>query len=233
VLWLPALVVGLIMTIRAAARRRRVRPAAVGTLLALPPLAGALLLVRWMPDVGRFWVPSYALGLVVVVLIVGRAAVRWRWVAAVAAALVCFAAVPGIRDAVGAALREPVVSPTFTDEPFTSALEHIPPGSTILLVAKGDAREYALFAPRDHFANRVLPWGSSPFDARRMRAMIDAENVTHVVIERDDIVDVHWGPPVQTAPMVSWLREQQDLEEIPIPTPRMRLFTRMRTARMK
>ena len=212
---------------------------ALATLLALPPLAGALLLVRWMPDVGRFWVPSYALGLAVVVLMTDRAALRWRWVRPVAAALVCFAAVPGIRDAVGAALREPVVSPTFTDEPFTRALEHIPPGATILIVAADDAREYPLLTAGllkcecDGFANRVIPWGSSPFDARRMREMIDAQNVTHVLIERDDVLDVNWGATLQTGPMVRWLAEQPDLKQIPIPTPRMRLFTTMPTPQLK
>jgi hypothetical protein len=116
------------------------------------------------------------------------------------------------------------------DEPFHSALRQMASYSGVLLVAELDVRDYGLFRPRDGFTNYVVPWGHEPFDAVRMQQLLDENDVTYVLVQRAGDLSLHWRPPVDTRPMLRWLAENPAFEELPEPSPGMRLFARRNSA---
>jgi hypothetical protein len=102
----------------------------------------------------------------------------------------------------------------------------MPAGSRTLAVMNADARDYGLFRPRERFASEVIPWGDAPFDPQRMRRLIDAHDVTHVLVQDDRRILMDWGPNIETAEMVRWLTRQPDLSELDAVSPGMRLFAK-------
>jgi hypothetical protein len=222
-----AAVIAMIICFAAAIRHRPREPVPIIALLALPLLLASMLMVRWMGVIGRFWIAPYALGVVIVVILI--ASYRRR-----AATIVCtFTAAALLAPATFHRVqlfREALTSPinlAELDEPYYEPLAHMPDGSTILLAAGQATRDYPLYRPRDGFANHVVSWGTSPFDAARMDVLLRHENPTHVIVEDDRQLDFQWHLPVPTPPMVAWLAAHRDFREIPLPyTPHMRLFAR-------
>ena len=100
----------------------------------------------------------------------------------------------------------------------------VPKRSRILLVGHADAPDYSLFSPGTRYANTVVPWGKTPFDPARMRLLIDSQKVTHVLIQHDERVLLHWEPNMRTEEMVAWLAREAGLNEITLGTTHMRLF---------
>ena len=224
-MWLPALAAAVVL---AARKRNRDRRLAVLLALAVPLLAGPVLVVRWMAGMERFLVPAYVLGVPMIVLIVQRLSRRRRWVGVAAVALLMLTALPVLwrraEQVVGWAALPP--SDLVLQEPFRAALRHLPAGSRILLVAAEDARDYPLFLPHAGYANRVISWGDAAFDPARMRRLLDEHRATHVLVQDDVVLRMHWDPPIETGEMVRWLAVQPDLRELPGVSPGQRLFAR-------
>ena len=225
--WVPLLVVALVLVARDVARswpRVALSSTSMLALLAAPMLLAPVFMLRWTEGVPRFWVPAYALGVLVFVPMLDQWAAprKWRRVAcAVALALMALPAAFAHASRSWGDLQAKF-SPVGLEEPFFEPLAHIDDGSTILLAGVSDVRDYPLFAPGRGFANRVVSWGSGPFDATRMRTVLDEDRVTHVIVQTE--------PPVDFAPMVNWLTAEPDFAEITLPyTPRMRLFARRGT----
>ena len=223
--WVVLLGVALMLVVRDVARtwsRVVLSSTSLLALLAAPMLLAPVFMLRWTEGVPRFWVPAYALGLLVFVPMLDRWAATRRWLALACAAALALMVVPAafVHASRSWGNLQAKLSPVGLEEPFFEPLAHIEDSSTILLAGVGDVRDYPLFAPGRGFTNRVVSWGSGPFDATRVRRLIDEQGVTHVIVQTE--------PPVDFEPMVNWLTEQPDFSEIPLPyTPRMRLFARM------
>jgi hypothetical protein len=224
-LWLPALLWAIGVSLRRGANWRRL---AIGLLFAAPMLLGSVLIIRWMGGMDRFWLPAYALSVPIVMFFGHRLTLRRRGVTAVAIALSLVTVVPATwdqLDSAGRRLRLPLTE-SMLYEPFNSALRKRPAGSRTLSVMNADARDYGLFRPRERFASEVIPWGDTPFDPQRMRRLIDAHDVTHVLVQDDRRILMDWGPNIETAEMVRWLTRQPDLSELDAVSPGMRLFAK-------
>ena len=227
--WLPVLAAAAVVVVRRGANWRRL---AILLLFATPMLLGAVLVIRWMGGMDRFWLPAYALSLPVGMYFAQRMTLRRRGVTGVAIALLLVTMIPAAWDQLESAKRWFRVSPTesMLNEPFHSVLAKMPPGSRTLAVLHADARDYGLFRPRERFASEVIPWGNIPFDPQRMRRLIDGQDATHVLVQDDHRVLMNWGPHVETTEMVRWLTQQPDLREIDAVSPGMRLFVARRPA---
>jgi hypothetical protein len=199
------------------------------TLLAVPLLVAILFGTRWMassavPD--RFLIGPYALMLPIGLALAGTYISGGKYGEAVALLVVAFGVYQPLRAEIYNAVHS-VVSPVTAaevDQPFQEALDSIPDGSHILFVGNQDAPDYPLFAPRTRYANSVISWGKTPFDAERMQSLIQSEQITHVLVQHDQRVWFHWDPSVSTGEMVAWLPHQPDIREVPLSTPHMRLF---------
>lgn len=228
-LWLPLLALALWRT-RMGQRSPGgpVSAAAVLLVLQVPMLLGLLFLVRWPGDVNamaRFFVSPFALGVALGAVLLAEWPLR-RTAGFLAGAAILLPVALILRYGLYmfvlhvAHLRETAK----IDEPFAEALRAMPSPAHVLLVAQQDARDYGLFRPADQLCNQVFPWGKAPFTPERLRGLIVRDGITHVLVQNDDRVDLHWSPPVETAPMVAWLRAQPDLAEIPLPAEHQRLF---------
>jgi hypothetical protein len=228
--WAPLLVVALVLAAWDVARTWpavRLSPPALAALFAAPALLGAVVMIRWTAGVPRFWVPAYALGVLVFVPMLDRFATGRRWVGAACAVALLLMAAPAawFHAQWSHANLTTELSPVGLDEPFFEPLAHIEDGSTILLFAAADARDYPLFAPRRGFANRVIPWGPASLDVARTRRLLQDGGVTHVLVQTDPQPDWSGNATRDVDPIVDWLTRQPDLAEIPLPyTPRVRLF---------
>jgi hypothetical protein len=199
------------------------------TLLAVPLLVVILFGTRWMansalPD--RVLIGPYALMLPIGLALAGTYISGAKFGEAVALLVVVFGVYQPLRTDIYNAVHS-VVSPiTAADvnEPFQEPLDSIPDGSHILFVGNQDAPDYPLFSPQGHYANSVISWGKTSFDAERMQSLIQSEQITHVLVQHDQIVAFHWDPPVSTGELVAWLSLQPDIREIPLSTLHMRLF---------
>ena len=225
--WIVLLAASLVLFVREIARtwpRVRLSSTSLLALFAAPMLLAPVFMLRWTEGVPRFWVPAYALGVLVFVPVLERWTATRRWLRVACALVLASMALPAAfvhLDRSWADLQGKF-SPVGLEEPFFEPLAHIDDGSTILLAGVSDVRDYPLFAPRRGFPNRVVSWGSGPFDATRMRRLLDEHRVTHVIVQTE--------PPVDFAPMVNWLTAEPDFAEIALPyTPRMRLFARRGT----
>ncbi|HEV2296295.1 MAG TPA: hypothetical protein VGR35_20805 [Tepidisphaeraceae bacterium] len=229
-LWLPALTVAVALVLFARGWHRL--RLAILLLFALPMLLGSVLIIRWMGSMERFWVPAFALTLPALVLLVQLASARWPATRFVIVPLLLLTVLPVLWDRAqtAASWQRMAPSPMLLNEPFHSPLRAIPAGSRILLVTAQDAREYGLFLPRQRFANRVIPWGAAPFDPARMQRMLDEHAITHVLVQDDQRLSMHWGASIDTRAMVGWLTQHPALREIPVVTPGMRLFRRVESA---
>jgi hypothetical protein len=243
-LWVIALVSSLTAGAHDAFRRRTRRPARdvgprglgrlrSGTILALLSitlLTFTLLTVRWMGQIDRFWVASYAVGVPLIALEFSRSVRRRPWLRyVVAGGLVITAWLPVqelSRALAASGAGDPGDGVRLLDEPFFAALRHIPPGSRILLVAGQATRDYPLFAPRSGYANTVVSWGVEPFSEQRMIALLERHHITHVVLESDLRVAQHWRPSLATAGMAAWLRSRPDWLELPRAQTSVPLFVR-------
>jgi hypothetical protein len=228
-LWLPALIVALLgagYRIMFSRRSIRFTPPQILALLSIPFLLLVVFVVRWMGLMPRFWIAPYALGVAVTVALLARLANRRAWTSAVCIILILLTAVPaGLVRA--RAFWVDVTHPPLEaeiQEPYEGALAQIPPGSRILLVAGQGSRDYPLFAPQNGFANDVKSWGKRPFDASRMRRMIERDRIDYILVENDQQVIFQWDPALDTRPMVTWLSAQPDTVEVPLPAEGMRLF---------
>ena len=230
--WLPLLLISLKFLLRdliSTYPRIQLRPLSGVVLLEGPLLFGVVFLIRWMPTAGlpeRYLLPAYALGLAVNTVLLSRFIGRARYAPCVAVVLVMLMVPSALRlqtPQVWKAISLPVRT-ELLDEPFAEALKHIPEGSHILLVGSQAVRDYPLFAPRNGYSNTVVPWGKLPFDANRMRELIKANAITHVLVENDRSLGFHWDPPISTREMVNWLRINPNLVEIKLNAPEMRLF---------
>ncbi len=234
-LWLPFLLVGLTLVMLEAVRTFPaicLSPLSVLVLLQAFPFFGIVFLVRWMTDSGlpeRFLISVYPLGIAIMVVLLARFLAQRVFLAAGFAVLIAVMLAGSARLELWQ-LRT-ALSPGFTwalpgvaDQVFASALQHIPPGSVILLAGHQNAPDYALFAPQDQYPNRVVSWGKAEFDSARMRQLINDHRITHVLIQDDHELSFHWDPPISTSAMIQWLANQRDLNEVPLAAGRMRLF---------
>ena len=232
VLWIPVLGFATWLLLRdALATSPEVKLTSISTLtlLAVPLFVAILFGTRWMansaaPD--RFLIGPYALTLPIGLALVGTYMTGRKFAEAVALLVVGFGVYQPLRAEIYNAVRS-VVSPitaATVDAPFQEALYSIPDGSHILFVGNEDAPDYPLFSPRAHYANSVTSWGKTPFDAERMWFLIQSEQITHVLLQDDRRVVMHWDPPVSTGEMVAWLSQQTDIRELPLNTPRQHLF---------
>lgn len=240
---LPALVFVLIRGLV----RRQLDDLTMIALLALPFWGATILLIRWMDGMPRFWIGPYAMGLVVLFALVNRGiqrvregrergeereSVRRKWVSHRALVGVAIILLGGM---VGPSLYDRALTfrasmpnrqpPAWVFDDLREPLLHIPDGSRILLIAHADARDYAMFRPDRGFVNKVVPWGKSRLEIDRLRHVL-SEGVSHVLIQDDEAVNLYWDGMLPTATFVSAMREADGWVEVPLQTPRMRLFSR-------
>jgi hypothetical protein len=231
-LWIPTLLVAAVLLIRnVRATWPRVSLAAIPalTLLALPLVTAILFGARWMvrADVpARYLIGAYALTLpigIVVALsyIKGRKLAESLAVIAVAVAVYQPMRVQTL-DALNAVTAPSAVGPS--DRGFEEALAAMPERSRIVLIGAQNAPDYVLFSPGHRYSNAVIPWGKTPFDPARMRDLIESRNATHVLVQDDRTLSLHWDSGIRTDTMVAWLAGQPRLREIPLTNPHMRLF---------
>jgi hypothetical protein len=176
------------------------------------------------PD--RFLIGPYALMLPIGLALAGTYLSGRRFAEAVALLVVAFAVYQPLRGEIYDAVQAVVwpIAMAEVNQPFQEVLDSIPDGSHILFVGNQNAPDYPLFSPRSHYANSVISWGKTRFDAERMQSLIQSEQVTHVLLQHDQTVSFHWDPSVSTGEMVAWLSHQPDVREVPLSTPHMRLF---------
>jgi hypothetical protein len=226
-LWLPSLVIAAVLIVRGGSSRRRL---SILLLFAVSALAPSVLMIRWMGGMDRFFLPAYALSLPILAIVIQHAVRRVSWVAPIVVVLVALTVLPVLLRENDEAWRRSPMTERELDEPFHSALRQMASYSGVLLVAELDVRDYGLFRPRDGFTNYVVPWGHEPFDAVRMQQLLDENDVTYVLVQRAGDLSLHWRPPVDTRPMLRWLAENPAFEELPEPSPGMRLFARRNSA---
>jgi hypothetical protein len=224
---IPALVAALFFAI-IDIKRRAFRPTTILAILAAPFLLAVVYHIRWMGLMGRFWVAPYALILPIIVIYAAILSTRHR-----AIKVLCIAAI--VITVTLAAIARTIaftdaltteINPVGLDEPYFEPLAHIPPGSTILLIAGQGTRDYPLFLPRAGFPNTVIPYGEHPYNFDRFSRLIDDHPNAFVLIEDDRAVDFHWDPPIPTRDFIAHLKLDKRFREIPLPyTPHMRLFT--------
>lgn len=234
-IWLPVLAIGLVRFIREMSKKSsgiRLSPLSLLFTLEVPLFAGIVYLIRWQSDSAlpdRFLIAPYALAIAMLAILIDEIAHRQRFLMIVITLLVFSVAVVPVATNLHGILRslsKPFPSEQI-DEPFVSALSHIPPGSHILLVANQDTRDYALFNPREQYSNHVTPWGKLPFDSGRMQTLIENDHISHVLLQNDQRVDFHWEPSISTVEMTNWLTQQPYLTEIPLTISHLRLFARV------
>ncbi|MCB0164759.1 MAG: hypothetical protein KDI79_11065 [Anaerolineae bacterium] len=232
-IWLPVLAISLFGLMRNVIRtfpKIRLTPLQIVTVLDVTLLVSIVFLVRWMVDSGlpeRFLIAPYALGVAVGVTLISRWAARHRLRRIIVLMFVALTIFPALKLQVDQAKAAAIPSPKNLmqlDWPFIEALDYIPPASHILLVGAQNVPDYPLFAPQLGYTNRIVSWGKAPFEAGRLQALIEANQITHILIENDQQVDFHWDPPLPTGQMVAWLTQQPNFSEIPIDTGQMRLF---------
>ncbi len=228
VLWLPLLAAGVVILVRESARafpRIRLSPLAMLVLIQAPMLLGLVFLIRWMgggPE--RFWLAPYALSLATGMAILSRWTRARRALAVLAILGGCAAAYPPMRQMISRIDQRSrgAIGVRFR---FAPAIEHIPPGSSILLVGSINAQDYPLMAPEGRIVNRVVPWAKAPADADRLAGMIESEAIDFVLFESDRKLWHGEPPPVDADVMVAWLLDHPWASEIPLdPGSPMRLF---------
>jgi len=226
VAWITLLIVALVGIAWDVARswpRVRLSTTSLLVLFAAPALLAPAFAIRWTAGVNRFWLPAYALGVIVFVPMLERYASRRRWVTITCVIALVAMAAPAAYEhfARSRELLTTEWSPVGLDEPFFEPVARIGDDAATILLMSGtdDVRDYPLFAPRRGFVNRVVSWGLGPFDEPRLRQLLTERGVTHVLIYPDA------GPT--TEPFVKWLTLQPDWQDVPLPyTPGMRLFAR-------
>ena len=231
VFWIPALVLALgafARNLLSTWPRVRLAPIPALSLLAVPLLLSVLFVTRWMAqsDVpGRYLIGPYALTLPLGIGLFASLGGR-RLTDALAAIVLVSSIYQPVHLQISSAVKSMVapVSEPDIDGPFEEALRAIPGGSRILLVGQQGAPDYALFAPTKRYANSVIPWGKTTFDPDRMRELIAANHVSHVLVENDTRLRFVWDPDVDTREMVAWLGGEPWLQEISLNAPHMRLF---------
>jgi hypothetical protein len=232
VLWIPVLAFAVCLSLREV---RVTWPEVCLTsipgllLLAVPLFVAIVLGTRWVPNAAvpdRFLIGPYALMLPIAMALAGTYISGRRLREAVALLVVVFGVYQPLRAGMYDAVHSVVspITPDKVDEPFQEALGSIPDGAHILFVGNQNAPDYPLFSPRAHYANSVTPWGKTPFDGERMQALIQSEQITHVLLQDDQTVQLRPYPPVSTSEMVAWLSYQPDIRDVPLSTPHMRLY---------
>lgn len=236
IVWMVALMWGLLAVGKRLVLLTRKRPggplpAAALVLLASAMQFGALVfLIRWVgggPD--RYWVAPYALGLPAAAVCIDGWIRKRRWIAVPALAAVLVTVYPSVKTTwlrLESLQSRPLTSAA-TDEPYTEVLTKLPRGARILLFANRNTRDYPLFLPRHGYINQVFPWGRVKFDEARLARMVEAHAITHAVFEYEDRVGFHWYPGIKVDGMVEWFRARPDFREVPLDTPRQRVFERI------
>jgi hypothetical protein len=209
-LWIPALLLAVPLLIRNVLKTwPRVRLTAVSalTLLALPLLGAILFGARWMVKSevpGRYLIGPYSLLLPIGIALVAPYISARKAAQALIAIVVVYSAYPPVRSLASDAMQAVTapVSEKVINEPFGEIVgSMLPAGSRVLFVGNQDARDYPLFSPGTHYSNAVIPWGTEPFDAARMRRLIASEKLTHVLIQNDVRVVFQWFPALETREM--------------------------------
>jgi hypothetical protein len=212
-----------------APRRRPLPEGALILLLSGLQLAALVFLLRsvWgAPE--RYWVAPYAAGLVGAISCLDRWARRAALGLPLVAALV-YLVYPSADSALTRLrnLRAEPITSARTDEPFVEVMSKLPPGSSILFFGNRNARDYPLFHPRQDYPNKVIPWGRARFDSERLERLTTEHNITHAVFEAEDRLGFHWYPGLRVTWMVEWFRTRPNFREVPLETPRQRLFERV------
>ncbi len=230
--WLPVLAIGLIGVIKECCKSwPYVRLTSLSLLIIfdIVLLFSIVFLIRWMTSAGlpdRFLVAPYALGVAIGVAMVSPRLAGHKIITVTAIILVLFMVYPSLRLQI---LRVQAAVTAFRpveqlDSPFSEALDNIPEQARILFVGSQAVADYPLFAPRSGYSHWVVPWGKLPFDRNRLEELIKAHRISHVLIENDHQVDLHWDPPLQTSGFVDWLAKNSGFREVALATGRMRLF---------
>lgn len=231
-LWIPILCLATLLFIRnVVATWPRVKLTAVSaqTLMAIPLLAAVLFGARWIVHSevpARFLVGPYSLWLSIAVAICGPYFSSRKFAHALAAIIISYSVYQPISTQAFSAIQALAAPITINaiNQPFEQALDLMPLGSRILFVGNQDAPDYPLFSPGTRYSNAVIPWGLAPFDAARMRHLIESEKATHILIQDIERESVSWLPPLNIGDMLVWLAQEPGLKEVPLSTPYMRLF---------
>lgn len=239
-IWLPLLPIATwILTRNVAVTWPKVRLTLISTqsLLALPLLFAILFRARWMVHGEvpmRFLISPYALFLPIGILVLAPYIAPRRLIRILMAILIAYSIGPlfGIQtrrllQAISLPIPRRVIN-----EPFGEAVDLIPLNSRILLIGNQSVRDYPLFSPSTHYSNAVIPWGTKPFEPARIRCLLASKKVTHVLIQDEEQVSFQWFPDLDTREMVRWLTQEPRFRQIPLSTPRMRLFETTESIRM-
>lgn len=233
IFWIPTLLVAMVLLIHNIARTwPRVRLTAISaqTLLAIPLFAAVLFGARWMAQSevpGRFLIGPYALLLPVGIALFFQKLFMKKWARILGIIAIAYAAYHPLRILAANAEKATIqpLEAKAVNEPFGEIVGSVlPADARILLIGGHDVRDYPLFSPATRYSNAVIPWGTSPFDPLRMRRLITAEKISHILIEHDEGVGFQWFPSIDTSEMVKWLNAQAGLRPVSLQTPHMRLF---------
>jgi hypothetical protein len=232
-LLLPLLWIGLVKLgedLVRTAPRFQLRPIGLIALSILSFLIPTILSVRWMVHSGvpdRFLVAPFAASMALGGALLATRLQRSAGWQALAVVLLTMTVYTPIRAAIGRAIEagSRTYSREWLEAPYMDALTRIPAGSRILFVGNPESPDYALFAPHLGYANTVVSWGKEPFSPQRVEGLLRSRGITHVLMERAEVIPMDWDPPLQMAPLVKWLEAQPGTRRIPIPGSPLVLFT--------
>lgn len=231
-LWLPGLACALALLVRDWRKRGRslpMSPLFLSALLAFSSVLPVVFGLRWMVGGGvpvRFLIAPWALGVVLLAILVPPRFAESQSSALMASVLVAFQVVPsfyGESKSAQEAVHTPIPEGAL-DEPFATVLAELPPGSRVLLFAHQDTRDYPLFRPRQGFVSRVIPWGSDTPTPESVAHSIRASHATHILFVSDQWLSRHWDPPVRVLDEIPALAASPGFHEVPLQAPPLRLF---------
>ena len=198
-------------------------------ILQLPLLWGDVFIARWMASAGipeRLIIGPYALGIALTLSLFSKFVCVHKNVGTVAIFLIIAMMAIHLRSQYRFATTNFKARPILAhaDRRYSEALSLISAGSRILFVGSQDATDYLFFAPRDGYANKVIPWGQFPFDPQRMQDLVRLNCVSHVLIENDQSVGFLGAPSISTTGMASWLSNNSNFHPVGLITSGLRLF---------
>ncbi len=228
-LWLPALLVGVISLIKTLFNSfAKVQLKSVTSLVLLSGsmLFGIVLQSRWQENAGvpeRFIIAPYALGAIITCYYASFLTTKFKvmnYIANLCLVLLIIGPLP---------LE---LYPTFGEDhsnvldahPYYQILSYIKPGSNLLNISGQSGEEYYLFDPNNSFSNSVTSWGKTPFDSNMLTNLVMKDKIEYVIIENDREISFHWLPSVNTVRMVEWLSNNSNFLEIKTNLEYTRLF---------
>ncbi len=229
--WLVMLVVGFTVGVRQLfTQRLRFSPDILILCMSGVLLASLGFMIRWMGGAAeRYWIAPYSLGIpasIALLTTILRGRPLLIGAAFLLIPLTVYPAARTVLQRIDTVWRSPP-SAEASQEPFTEAITHMPPGSRIILFGHRNARDYGLFRPADLYANQVFPYGKNPkFDPARVARMIQDNDITHIIFEDDAALGFHWDGGFRVEEITQWLDRRGDFRIIPLKAPNQRLYQR-------